>query len=290
MARARRTKQNLFREAVNELKKMTAFGESKYQAKKEDKMDDKIFSFSTYKAYKTNALRGLKWIQEKHPEVKTLAQARPYVSDYLRSLYDGGKSAWTIGAYTMAFNKLYRCKTKDWGITLPERKREDIVRGRVESERSRFSYERNRGLVDFCRSTGLRRYELEHIKGNQLIEKDGKFYIHITNNQGKGGLERLTEVIGTYAEIKNVIDRMEKAGSGLVWGRVSSHAPIHKLRAEYAQRLYEQVARPLDTLKSSEKYYCRNERKGQHLDKQAVEIVTRNLGHSRLGVAVSNYL
>ena len=69
-------------------------------------------------------------------------------------------------------------------------------------------------FVDFCRSTGLRRSEISELRGNQLIQRNDKFYIEVT---GKSGRTRLAPVIG---EVKNVVDRMIACGNEKVWSNM----------------------------------------------------------------------
>lgn len=267
---------------------MTAFGDSKYADKLSDNIQDKIYSYKTYEVYQNNTQRILKQIQKKHPEINTLEQARPYVKSYLQGLEAEGKSPWTINTYLASFNKLYQCKTKDWEMEAPTRKSENIKNNRNDgTKRVRFSEEKNKDLVDFCRASGLRRREVLAMKGNSMQKIDDKYYIDVLN--GKGGRERRVLMIGDPTTLERLYNRF-KASDGFVFARISSHAPIHKYRAEYARNIYEQNARNLEEISSKEKYYARGARKGSHYDRLALKIATENLGHTRIGVVVTNYL
>lgn len=97
-----------------------------------------------------------------------------------------------------------------------------------------FSYDKNRELVNFCRNIGLRRFELEHIKGDCLIQENGNYSITV---KGKGGKVRNIPVTD-----KEVIERIKNTPpKELVWGKVNSHAPIHTFRDEYATKLYKSL-------------------------------------------------
>ena len=70
---------DLHQQAYDRLTGMQAFGESKKQAVADGTEKDKIFSFSTYKAYWKHVKYFIKYIQEKHPECTTLKSAKKYV-------------------------------------------------------------------------------------------------------------------------------------------------------------------------------------------------------------------
>lgn len=62
------------------------------------------------------------------------------------------------------------------------------------------------------------------------------------------GVRRIN-FVGSKAEIALCCDIMSK-GSGLskVWGKVHSAADIHSYRADYATKVYQMHARPIETL------------------------------------------
>ena len=49
-------------------------------------------------------------------------------------------------------------------------------------------------------------------------------------------------------------------------------------------------ARPIESLKHDEIYYCRGDRKGTWLDKNAMLAASKALGHNRISIIASNYL
>lgn len=61
-------------------------------------------------------------------------------------------------------------------------------------------------------------------------------------------------------------------------------------RADYATKVYQMHARPIETLKHDEIYYCRGDRKGTWLDKNAMLMASKALGHNRISIIASNYL
>lgn len=64
----------------------------------------------------------------------------------------------------------------------------------------------------------------------------------------------------------------------------------HHYRAIYAQRLLKKYSRPISSLISSEQYIMRRDRAGEILDRRAMKIVSKNLGHNRLDVIAQSYI
>lgn len=92
---------------------------------------------------------------------------------------------------------------------------------------------------------------------------------------------------------------------------VHSNADIHAYRAEYATRLYKQVARDINDLKGRKinytaitgkrnkdgsdiyknaVYYCRGDQKGTALDRAAMIAASQSLGHNRESVVGEHYI
>lgn len=59
------------------------------------------------------------------------------------------------------------------------------------------------------------------------------------------------------------------------------NAPVHRYRHIFAQRL----ARPVHQIPRKDRYICRAERKGYGYDKRAMRMVSKALGHNRLGAS-----
>ena len=291
-----RDKRNLYykdlhQQAYEKLKSMQAFGESKKQAMIDGTEKDRIFSFSTYKTYRKHVEYFVRWIKKEHPECTTLRKAQKYANEWLESrvqtIGEDGRplSAWTIHVEAAAINKLYGISKEDpERFISPQRKREDIRRSRLETERDRhFSEAGNRELVDFCRATGCRRNVLEKLEGRdlwsrekmkdeifmyaypeelgELTEKEQKhldvmrdalenfpeqdYFIH--HRQDKNGRYRFAPIIGPHKA--EVIERMQNTPShGRVWQHVSSAADIHSYRADYATAIYRSFARPIESI------------------------------------------
>lgn len=275
---------------------MLAIGRSKHEDKiSGEGTQDKIYSWTTYKTYKRHAGYFVTYCKEQH-KCNTLDQCRSYVDEWLQSRSD--LSPYTLKLEAAALAKVYGCSTFDFAPT-PERKRQDITRSRGEAKRDYgFSLEKNSDIIEFCRSTGARRSELTYLTGDSLVEYDGQYYIHFTKAT-KGGRERLSPITG---DVDLVVQLMQKAGSDRVFEKIPSHMDVHGCRADYATRVYQQHARPIDQIPydrfnpktgrwyQSEVYYCRGDRAGMKLDKRAMKITSEALGHSRISVIAGHYL
>ena len=243
-----------------------------------------IHSHNTYKTYMREVEHFAAWAKDKN--IKDYDKAAASVPDYLDQMQADGKSAWTVSTALCALAKAFNRSTMDFNYELPKRHREDIRRSREHVERDKhFSPEKNQALIRFAESTGLRRRELEALKGSDMLIIGDRVLIHVQN--GKGGKERLVEVVGHK---QHVINLCKRAGSGKVFPTVHNGADIHYYRANYAKAIYNKYARNLGMLERHEKYYCRGDMKGQVFDRKAMKIASENLGHNRIDVIANNYM
>ena len=327
---------DLHQQAYERLTSMQAFGESRKEAKANGTDKDKIFSFSTYQSYWKHTKYFIKYIKEHHPECTTLKSARKYVNEWLQDGVDRGLSAWTIGVQRSAMGKLYGISPDDEDFfKAPKKERENIKRSRGDRVRDKhFSKTNNDGLIKFCQGTGLRRKELEELRGKDLVTReqvevelsklesrpaeeltpaDTKrlemlqdallfpegYFTHVRN--GKGGRERLSPIIGP--NVGQIIERISNTpAEEKVWQHVHQSADIHGYRAEYATVIYKANAReikdiPYDRVNKgtghryqSEVYTCRKDESGRKLDKAAMLVCSKALGHNRIDVVANNYI
>ena len=283
--------------AQKRLQSKCCFGESKAKYKTEAKqmaaekgtkdwlpifnelIRGKIFSYSSYKTYVKQSTLFFKYIQEKHPSIRNLNGAKRYIEEYINTF----DSAWTQSTKLAAIAKVYGLTSTDL-MKLSKRKREDIYKNRFATKREEtISYENNKEIIDFCLHTGLRRFELEHLRSNDFFQESDKYYIKV---KGKGGKVRNIPITDS-----DIIKKLKSTPNNqLVFGKVNSHLPIHKYRAIYATNLYKLFARPIEQISLKERYYCRLDRAGEVFDKRAMAIVSKNLGHNRLSVIAGHYL
>lgn len=165
---------DLHQQAYERLHGMLSFGESKKEAVANGTNQEKIFSFNTYKAYWKHTKYFLKYVREKYPKCTTLKKARKYVNEWLQQRADQGLSAWTVQLEAKALGKLYGISPDDENyFKPPKRNREDIKRSRGDRVRDQhFSKANNDELIKFCRGTGLRRMELENLRGKDLVSRE----------------------------------------------------------------------------------------------------------------------
>ena len=125
------------------------------------------------------------------------------------------------------------------------------------------------------------------------------YFTHVRN--GKGGRERLSPIVGPDAA--QIIERLQNTpGEEKVWQHVHKSADIHGYRAEYATAIYKAHAReiqdiPYDRVNrgtgrkyQSEVYTCRKDEAGRKLDKAAMLVCSKALGHNRISVVADNYI
>ena len=310
---------SLQQQAYDILNRMLKEGEgrSKHADKAKGITDSYIYSFSTYKSYIRHVRYFCVWMKQNHPEITTLKKAKVYIREWLEERERSGKySAYTLHLETAAIAKLYGIKPDDKNRYVPPtRHREDIKRSRYRTETDRhFSEGKNQTLVNFCKGTGLRRAGLTSIRPDCLFssedmpsiidnllckEKDSlsereaaliecynkisifkkipNYYIFVCE---KGGKWRLAPVLPRYE--KEVVERISATPAGQkVWLHVPKACDVHGYRAEYATELYKIYARDIDSIQNrKEIYVCRkNDLKGLKLDKKAMLVIERSLGH-----------
>ena len=261
---------------------------------------EKIYSYGTFRVYMRHCNYFTKWCGQVY-HCKTLEQCRVYVDDWLLHQQEQGYSAYTVKLQASALAKLYGCSTKDFIKTNP-RRRADIMRSRGKASRdSHFSEKNHADLVLFCKATGLRRRELSLLTGDKLVIDRTNRYIRIDRG-GKGGRKRYAPIIGNTDEVNRIIEMMQNAYFKKVFEKIPNGADIHGYRADYAVRLYKLVARniekiPFDRIHAknntryqSDVYVCKKDRKGVLLDKYALRIVSKALGHNRINVVAEHYL
>lgn len=279
----------LVRQIDQSLRSRLTIGRSKRPDKADGSYRKHIYSWQTYKSYMRQLGLFARWCKLQH-NARYLKECRQYVKEYMETRSE--LSIWTQKLDMAALQKLYQEYPEDgqkpFGVTLQPRKRENIRRSRQQAVRDAdFSVSNNADLITFCKCTGLRRSELQELRGTD-ITADG-LQLHVTHNT-KGGRWRMAPIVGTPAEVRLVQQMCRTAGDGRVWPHVPGSADIHSYRADYCKRVYLQHARSVDQIPSADKYYCRGDRKGVVLDKSAMLIASQALGHNRIDVIASHYL
>lgn len=302
-----KNKKTLSQQIYDTLQKKCGFGRSRHNDKALGLADQYIYSYSTMKAYIKHCNYFTDWCKQ-NVEIKndighkprTLEECLPYVEQWIRFQEQREISSYTIKLQKAALSKLYG---QPFDIKTKEKRRTDITRSRGPVKRdSHFSEEKNWQMVNACRHVGFRRSELEACKADDLIQKDGQWYVCIT---GKGGRHRKAPVLDND---KSTLDYI-KSLTGHNY--IHTGADIHSYRADYATALYKQHAQPIEALKGKKIDYTaitgkysknrkhiyksaichgRADHKGLALDRQAMLMASQALGHNREDVFANHYI
>lgn len=292
------------------------FGQSKYQAKKDQKILDQltgekfnslrtdgIFSFSTCDDYKKHALNFATWERNMHPEKEyKILDKIPlaHVEEWLKESINKEESGYTTRLKASALAKVMGCHTNDFGVKMPSKKddRQYITRsrGKVEYDKH-FSEENNKDIVDFDKGTGLRRSELSQITPQQITtDKDGNLILDFKSKaeyrkMTKGGRGRIIHPLRKYWDIvKRAKEQAIKMGQEHVFNKVHHAMDVHSYRAIFAKEKYAEALQDLKESghKCENDYICRDG-SGRRYNRTALYITSQNLGHGRLDVIVKNY-
>ena len=229
-------------------------------------------------------------------EIKKMQQVKTeHVNEYLKNLTNQDLSAYSISTSKSAIAKVLRTSSTNFIATAP-RTRKSIKRSRYEAKRDKhISEELERKFSKITSSTGLRKKEMEAVRGVDLKEINGKYYVKV--RQGKGGKKRLALIMGKdKEETDEIINIFKEAGELKIAPKLPSHYDNHHYRAVYAKRIYNHYARPIDEIpgglisEGGERYIMRNDRAGEILDRKAMLITSKYLGHNRIDVIAQSYL
>lgn len=272
-------------------------GRSRHEDKKRGEDIKFIYSARTYDTYRQQGKAFASFAKARG--CKTLDEAKEVVGEYLQALIDAGKSGYSIRTAASAIGKIYGVDYGSFGIEMPERKRSEITNNRGVSKvvaSGHISAETAERYGKILRCIGLRRSEALLARGADLIRKDDKYFVRVP--RGKGGRSREAVIEGTPEEIKSIVklfgeakERGERGGDPHVWpSGIPKNIPVHRYRAEYAERVYTTCARPIESLERRDKYFCRGDLKGIVYDRQALAYASAQLGHTRVSVVAVNYL
>ena len=297
--RSRSNRKDLSHDIYCRLKRAYKLGRGRDRHKDKKSGEDVRFIYATrtYETYREQGKYFAAYAKQKG--CKTLAEAKEIVPEYLQMLIDAGKSGFSVRTAASAIGKIYGVNYGAFGVEMPNRKRSEITNNRGNSkmiESGHFAAETVEKYASILRCIGLRRSEALLARGADLMQEDGKYYVWVP--RGKGGKYRKAVIQGTDEEIKAVVQlfeearaRAEKGGDGLVWpSGIPRNLPVHRYRAEYAERVYKSVARPVEGLQREEKYICRGDLAGMVYDRAALKYASQQLGHNRVSVVADNYL
>lgn len=245
--------------------------------------NSKIRSFSTLENYRKECQEFAAWARGHHPgeTINTLEKLRSYAEEYLTRSKPNGEpySAWTICKERAAIAKLYGVSCGDILKDAPERSRDDIKRSRGKDWAEVKPIDKQPDYEALGRGAGLRKADFSRVR-KEDIEQDSKGRVLVHVDKGKGGKARYIVVLPEYAD--RVLSIRDKANDGervIPAGMVPNRFDEHSCRRYYANEMYRLLARPIESIQKGERYYCRGDRAGVVLDKHAMKMVSRYLGH-----------
>lgn len=265
-------------------------GHSRHDDKRNGADKERIYSRSTLENYASIAGRYGNWVREHEGRKCTMERARELVPQWLEEGRRAGKSAPTLHTEREALAKAFGCKGPELGF-VPERRREDITRGRTETESAARAAERCRDDLEMARAFGPRHNkECEKITRESCRwGRDGHIeFVHI--NKGKGGRERDAFVLpGAGRDILEARWQSAEPGECLFHMADMRGANVHACRADYAHRAYEYAVEHGD---GSGKMYRPRDDSGTAWYKNALDKVNSWMGHGagRYYTIYSNYL
>ena len=260
-----RNRHSLSYQAKQILDSKLRIGESKHELKRDGEYVSKwIFSYSTYTSYLKHINYFINFARKEYAtefgrQPRTVDDCKKYVEPFMMGS-TAKHSPWTCQLQICALGKLYNCRTTDFNIDIPIRKRSQIKRSRYSNQMDRhFSEKNNTDLVCFCKCTGLRRRELAAIKGSDLYtDANGIYKLSVTKGTKGGRPRQVTICYENQEELDTVIRLCKEADSSNAFKKISPAADIHYYRHIFAMRTYEKHARPFKEYKTERIVIFRN--------------------------------
>ena len=291
---ARRERVQALGQAVISQKWTAGRGKSRHLGKKEGDNYRYITSDKTFRDVSAVWRRFSQFVAEKSAgdDLDDLESILKYANRYLQSCVDKDLSAWTLTTYKTHLGKVFELPTTAFIATKP-RQRADIKRSRhdVESDKH-ISQVKHDFFAMVGGATGLRKSEMQSIRGTALSperDEDG-FYYFVT--KGKGGRVRRSPIVARNEEEEQLILALfRQAGDFYVFNNryndvqtysVPKNLDEHSHRAEYARRVYKHYERNILDLPRKQKTFLRKDLRGHVLDKFAELKTSQALGHNRV--------
>ncbi len=185
-------------------------------------------------------------------DCKTTEECRNHIDDYVQFLIDKKLTANTIHTYLSPVALFFGMPLSD--IEKPRRCSAHNVRsrstnGKVQRSDNDISNPKYAHLVEFQRRVGIRRRELQNLRGNDF-KKDinSNFYVYV--RKGKGGKSQWQLILPEDVEfVKTYFDGTEN--KVFTSEEFKNKLDLHKLRAEQAKRAYHYY---LDKVNNEEGY------------------------------------
>lgn len=185
-------------------------------------------------------------------DCKTTEECRNHIDDYVQFLVNKGLTANTIHTYLSPVALFFNIPLSD--IEKPRRYSAHNVRsrstnGKVQRSDNDTSNPKYAHLVEFQKCVGLRRRELQNLRGSDFKEdENGNFYVYV--RKGKGGKSQWQLILPEDVDfVKSYFDGTEN--KVFTPEEFKNKLDLHKLRAEQAKRAYHYY---LDRINNEEGY------------------------------------
>ena len=280
-----------------------------------------LHSDDTINSYANCLTQYARWMKENHPDCHRLqiAKKRHYDHEFIQHLISTHAYApTTIKQYAAALAFVHGCTMNQVHNARPTVRAEDATRSRSYTEEKfsrQLQYRLKHGpasvaaMMQICRATGLRRDEAEQVRSSNFHFTGTHYICHLSGNPDhlkflgektvwtKGGRMRTIEILPKYNDVVHRIlsscDPNEK-----ICPKIPDRIDVHGIRSMYACELYLEYARPIDTIKPSDRTMEHGksrptryrDQQGYTWDRNALLRVSASLGHNRSEVVVRHYL
>ena len=193
----------------------------------------------TRKQYARQTKQYIKFCREQF-NCRAFEECAHHIQDYSDFLQKNGYSASTIHTYLAAVCNVFDTKLAD--IQKPIRHTADYIRGRKNTRQDtendlnnpKYTY-----IVEFQRRVGLRRDELMHLRGSDII-KDESDHLCIRVIKGKGGKMQFQRILEEdEAFIKSSFENIAPEEKIFDAKYFKNDLNLHSLRAEAAKNYYK---------------------------------------------------
>lgn len=196
---------------------------------------------NTVRSYKRGIRKFVDWAKENN--IRHLSQVdKDIIQKYCNHLLNSHYSPATVHDYLAPICKAANINMKE--INKPKRTAGAIVRGRRVDRNPdgarQMMDERFARLVEFQKVVGIRRSELAHLKGNDLIRDDDGRAIAVIVQRGKGGKRQEQQILPQDMEIVEDTYR-GIAPDECVFStkEMANKINLHGMRGKHAQEAYQ---------------------------------------------------
>jgi integrase len=267
------------------------FGASRNRDKFKHQTKGKIYSSDTMKTYRQQTKRFAKWLEENHEQNISFNQAKGYIDEYLTHIIEVEQlSPWTISTAKAALAKVYGVSSTEFRKS-PPRERSKIKRSRRSVKMDKhINMDVEQRLAWFTSATGCRRREMQRLTSDDLVFINGEPFLHLTKGT-KHGKPRFAKIMGENDEdTKQIVEFIQSSKGRLFPQRIHKHYDNHAQRAEYTSRIYYSLARKVEDIPKDEKYIMRKDRAGEVLDRRAMKVASKYIGHYRPHEIAKSYI